>query len=119
MKEISKLCSAPVLPAMTLAGGPFDGQRNVAALCVTTFKRNFQAQASLPVNLALTWGLRNTFFWCVVDFNSDHDLADHLLGNYSAAMTCGRLRYFRPERAWEAFHCPTAKTRATRPPPTC
>ena len=79
VKEI-ELCTVSVLPAMKLAGGLPPDQRYVVVLCVTTFKRNFQAQASLPVNLALTWPQRNTFFWCVVGFNSDHELADHLFG---------------------------------------
>ena len=74
VKETSKLCSAPVLTAGTLDGGPFRDHRYVVALCVTTFKRNFQAQASLPVSLALTWPQRDTFFWCVVDFNKDLSL---------------------------------------------
>jgi len=44
VKEISKLCSAPVLTAGTLDGGPFRDHRYVVALCVATLKRNFQAR---------------------------------------------------------------------------
>ena len=76
----------------------------MVCFAVTTYKRTWQLQASLPMNLAFTMKYRRTVHWVIVDLNDVHlddgsqesDAIEALLrGPFGVASRAGHVTLFR------------------------
>ncbi len=81
--------------------------------CVSTFKRHWQIEKALPINVVLTWPYRQHVSWCIADLNeaSDSRLLDFATENLRLAMCEDHLRICKTveESGLVHWHASTAK----------
>ena len=81
-------------------------------LCCSTFKRNFQLQEALAMNVSQTWPWRRRVTWCIFDANPDTELWEWAKTCFSFAMQCGHIIWLRAVSPWSTFHMSVAKNAA-------
>ena len=81
-------------------------------LCVSTFKRNFQLQEALGLNVSQTWPWRLRVTWCIFDANPDEDLLQWALETFELPMKVGHIVWVRAQVPWSTFHMSVAKNTA-------
>ena len=80
------------------------------ALCVTCYKRDWQAKVALPINLIVSWPWRRFVTWYFVDFNEDTSLIEHIGKECAAAIEAGLLKVAKAEdKKWRHWHSSVAK----------
>ena len=81
--------------------------------CITTFKRDYQIELALPLNVRHTLPYKNIFH-AVVDFNErEKPLPAFLEGVMRLVMQRGHVCYGRARFPDGYFHCPSPRTRPT------
>ena len=81
-------------------------------LCVSTFKRSFQLQEALALNVSQTWPWRLRVTWAIFDCNPDQELMHWAFETFSFPMQCGHIVWLRAVSPWSTFHMSVAKNTA-------
>jgi hypothetical protein len=81
-------------------------------LYTTTFKRTYQLEKVLSLNLVYLRQYRRNIKWLIVDFNETLEVERLIDREGARALKDGWLMLYRAEVPWTSYHCPIAKNTA-------
>ncbi len=87
-------------------GGPYDFH---VCFCVVTFKRTYQLEKAIELNVATTWRFRKYITWMIADFNEGERVLEVLGDKVPFSIVRRHVRLFRARQAWRYFDCAVAK----------